>query len=380
MKSEMNKKNIIVLLVLAFFSQSVFAGVLPEDRADALYHSYNGGGVEVNGPSVLVRKKFLDDFSVSVNYYVDMVSSASIDVVTTASKYTEERHQYSVGVDYLNNDTTLSMSFTNSSENDYESDTASFSISQDFFSDLTTLSIGYSTSSDTVMKNGQDDFQEEVDRQNYRLDLNQIITKNFYMSLVIEGITDDGFLNNPYRSVRFLDATVQTGYSYQSEVYPNTKTSTAVALSGHYYLPYRAAINVEYRYYSDTWGVAGQSFEVGYVHPYGDHFTFEVSLRSYKQNEADFYADLFPFQNAQNFLARDKELSSFSSNSIGLGVSYEMKLDFAGIDKASVNLYYNYLKFEYDNFRDVRVEVAPGTEPLYSLDANVIRAFLSFWF
>ena len=32
------------------------AGVLPEERADALYHYYNGGGVEVDGPSVLVRK------------------------------------------------------------------------------------------------------------------------------------------------------------------------------------------------------------------------------------------------------------------------------------------------------------------------------------
>ena len=33
------------------------AGVLPEDRADILYHLYDGGGVEIDGPSLLVRKQ-----------------------------------------------------------------------------------------------------------------------------------------------------------------------------------------------------------------------------------------------------------------------------------------------------------------------------------
>jgi len=31
--------------------------VLPEDRADTLYHRYEGGGVTVDGPSLLVRRK-----------------------------------------------------------------------------------------------------------------------------------------------------------------------------------------------------------------------------------------------------------------------------------------------------------------------------------
>ena len=64
------------------------AGVLPEDRADALYHSYDGGGVEITGPSLMVLKKFGQNVAVSGNYYVDAISSASIDVVTSgASTY-----------------------------------------------------------------------------------------------------------------------------------------------------------------------------------------------------------------------------------------------------------------------------------------------------
>ena len=59
------------------------AAVLPEDRADVLYHRYEGDRVVVDGPSVLVRKKFADKVSVVANYYLDMVSSASIDVIST---------------------------------------------------------------------------------------------------------------------------------------------------------------------------------------------------------------------------------------------------------------------------------------------------------
>ena len=57
-----------------------------------LYHRYDGGGVTIHGPSVLVRKKMAEKYSVSANYYVDMVTSASIDVeVSGASEYKEER-------------------------------------------------------------------------------------------------------------------------------------------------------------------------------------------------------------------------------------------------------------------------------------------------
>ena len=49
------------------------------------------------GPAVLVRKSMLDRVSLSGSYYVDAVSNASIDVVTTASKYKETRNQGDVG-------------------------------------------------------------------------------------------------------------------------------------------------------------------------------------------------------------------------------------------------------------------------------------------
>ena len=75
----MKRSLLIVLLSLAAL-RAGHAGVLPEDRADVLLHSYDGGGVTIQGPSLLVRKQFAQKFSVSANHYVDKVSSASIDV------------------------------------------------------------------------------------------------------------------------------------------------------------------------------------------------------------------------------------------------------------------------------------------------------------
>ncbi len=54
-----------IFLTLFFGASSVYAAVLPEDRADLLYHSYDGGGAEISGPSLLVRKKFGEHISTS---------------------------------------------------------------------------------------------------------------------------------------------------------------------------------------------------------------------------------------------------------------------------------------------------------------------------
>src|SRR6185503_5750268 len=70
---------------------------LPADTAEAMVHLYNGGGTKAYGPAFLVRKSMADRVSVSGEYFVDMVSNASIDVVTTASPYKETRNEFDLG-------------------------------------------------------------------------------------------------------------------------------------------------------------------------------------------------------------------------------------------------------------------------------------------
>jgi len=358
----------------------LMAAVLPENRADVMYHSYSGGGLEVNGPSILARKSIGKYTSVWGNYYVDTISSATIDVVTSASKYTEERTEKTLGADYLYDNTTLSLSYTNSVENDFDANAVNFGVSQLMFGDLTTVTLGYAKGWDVITATGSPSFEEEANRQKYKLGLSQVLTKNLLLGLNFETITDEGFLNNPYRSVRYLVS--PTSYATESEVYPNTRTSHAVAMRALYYLPYRAAIRGEMRGYTDTWGINGNMAELGYVHPTKQGLTYEISYRVYSQSSADFYSDLFNGSAEFIYRARDKELSTYSTQTIGLGVSYEFKKHGWGfIDKGSANLFYNRIQIDYENFRDLRVASAtPGTEPLYSLSANVFRIFVSAWY
>ena len=388
-----------VLAALGVVVTPAIADVLPDDRADVLYHNYDGGGITIQGPSVLVRKKVGDSLSFSASYYEDLISSASIDVKLSASPYHETRKQEGFSVDYLHGKTIYTAGYIHSKEPDYDSNTAYYSISQSMFGDLTTVTFGYRRGWDNVYRDIKVDgiiendptFHERADHRGYSLSVSQIVTRNAILDLNFEAITDEGYLQSPYREVRYLDPTKPSGFSLAPQVTPNTRTSTAASADLKYYLPFRAAITGEYRYYTDTWGINGNTFQVSYTQPWR-HFIFDGSLRYYLQNAANFYSDLFPRLDYSNFEARDRELAAFHSISLGFGAAYEFHVPYATwINKSSLNFHFNHLMINYSDFRNACYSQAcfgsnavagytPQTDPLYKLDANIFQLFVSIWF
>lgn len=378
------------LALLLAVGALVNAAVLPDERVDVMFHDFDGGGVQIQGPSVLVRKNIGTSVSLSGNYYVDMVSSASIDVQATASPYTEERKEKSFTGQYMVNRSTMNFGYTQSDESDYNAKTYTFGIDQSFFGDLTTLGFGVAFGQDVVGQNTDPEYSRDLQRRKYSINASQIVTKNLLASFSYDSYTDQcqhitdeqSCLNNPYRSVRYLDGA--GGYKYQQERYPHTHNSDAYGVRAIYHLPWRGSIRAEYRTYSDNWGVEASNYELRYTHSYKDRWIFEGKYRGYTQTAADFYSDLFPYKDAQNFLARDKELSPFSSTIIGLGVTYKVPAGWVPwVEKTTVNFYWDRFDIQYDDFRDARVspqEYAAGSEPLYKLNADVFRLFVSFWY
>jgi Protein of unknown function (DUF3570) len=388
-----------VLAALGVVVTPAIADVLPDDRADVLYHNYDGGGITIQGPSVLVRKKVGDSLSFSASYYEDLISSASIDVKLSASPYHETRKQEGFSVDYLHGKTIYTAGYIHSKEPDYDSNTAYYSISQSMFGDLTTVTFGYRRGWDNVYRDIKVDgiiendptFHERADHRGYSLSVSQIVTRNAILDLNFEAITDEGYLQSPYREVRYIDPTKASGFSLAPQVTPNTRTSTAASADLKYYLPYRAAITGEYRYYTDTWGINGNTFQVSYTQPWR-HFIFDGSVRYYLQNAANFYSDLFPRLDYSNFEARDRELAAFHSISLGFGAAYEFHVPYATwINKSSLNFHFNHLMINYSDFRNACYSQAcfgsnpvsgytAATDPLYKLDANIFQLFVSIWF
>ena len=159
-------------------------------------------------------------------------------------------------------------------------------------------------------------------------------------------------------------------------------------LRTRYHLPYRAAVHGGYRFFADSWGIDAHNFDVGYTHPFKDAWVFDLSYRFYTQTAADFYSDLFPYESAQNFLARDKELSTFNSHTIRFGASYNLLEDgWRFLEKATLNFYYDHILYDYKDFHDLRPVdgtgaplFAPGSEPLYNYSADVLQVYFSIWF
>jgi nuclear transport factor 2 (NTF2) superfamily protein len=376
------RRGLIIALLLAL--GTAHAGVLPDDRADVLYHLYDGGGVEIDGPSVLVRKKAGKSLSFVGNYYVDMISSASIDVITTASPYTEERTQWSLGMDYLRGNTTMRVNYTESVESDFDAKSYAFSVSQDMFGDLTTLTLSYGLGDDLVRSSVDPSFEEPLDRQIYGVGLTQILSKNLISAVNFETVTEEGFLNNPYRVVRYLDPTNPRGFSFEPEVYPNTRTTTAIGLRARYFLPYRAAVEGEYRWFTDTWDIDANTVSVSYIHPWGD-WTFTGKFRWHDQTGAHFYRDIFARSQETNFRGRDKELSPLTSNTISLQAAYEFISDdgnvaWGFIRRAKVTASLSLLSVDYHDFSDLTAQAPVGEEPLYSLDADIFQLYVSIFY
>lgn len=385
-------------LALCVIAAPVLGGVLPEDQADLLYHSYSGGDITVRGPSVLIRKKVGDSLSLTYNYYEDMISSASIDVKLSASPYHEIRKQNSFGADYLHGKTTYSLGYIYSREPDYIASTSYYSISQDMFGDLTTISLGYRRAWDQVYRdlcaaphpNNQEcpdiindpTFHQRADHRGYTFGLTQILTRNLLANLNYEIDTDQGYLANPYRQIRY-SSPGGVGFTLAPQIYPNTRTSNAASVLLKYYLPWRATLSGSYRFYHDTFGIVGNTLEADYTMPMWKGWIFDGSLRYYTQTHASFYSDLFPYANYSNFMARDRELAAFHSLTAGIGASYEFPIpQLPWIHKSTANIRYDRMMITYKDYRDalLAAQYGAGGEPLYKLDANVLEVFLSLWY
>jgi hypothetical protein len=378
---------VVALLLL----RATCADVLPDDRADIFYSKYSGGGMDITGESAAVNKKFTENIAAQVNYFVDHVSGASIDVLSQASQIRDERIQKSATLEFVHDKTTYTASYTGSVERDYRSDTASIAMKQDMFGDLTTLSLAFANTVDKVGENNGTAWVPVItwlghaQSRNYDIDWSQILTKNLIAGLNFNVITDWGYLASPYRSIRYLDAGTPKGYSLGSQVYPDTRTSTAVQLEAKYFLPYRAAITGSFRYFHDTWNIVGKTFEIDYTHPISNIWILEGRFRYYTQNNANFYSDLFQYANEFEFEGRDQDLAAQDNYTIGAKATYAFLPNGWKIFKrATVTFDASRIAFHYKDFRNIKdyglPQYQPGTEPLYQFNATVYQIYMSMFF
>jgi hypothetical protein len=334
---------------------------LPDDRAEAMIHVYDGGGVTASGPAFLVRKSMADRVSRSGSYYVDMVSNASIDVVTTASPFKETRNAFDLGVDYVYRDALVSVGLANSKEPDYVSNSVSFDVSQETFGGMTTVSLGYTRGVDDVSKKGTPTFDDYAKHWKYRLGLTQVLSPTWLASANFEAVSDDGFLGSPYRVARVFGAAVP-------ERNPRTRSSRAVKFRIIGEVLPRTSAHAEYRYFWDNWDVKAHTVELGGSRTVGGAWLADAYLRLHSQNKALFYSDNATAESA--YISRNRQLSTFRSVGLGAKLTYSLGRVQGKYDM-KLSGGYEFIRFNYSDFTDIR------TGSPYTFNANVLQLLMT---
>ncbi len=335
--------SLLLGVIAPFAAPTARAADLPADTAEALLHVYKGGGVTASGPALLVRKSIAGKVSLSGSYYVDAVSNASIDVVTTASPFKETRNAYDVGFDTVVRDTAMRVSRSTSREPDYQADALAVDVTQDLFGNMTTVTLGHTRAWDRVGR-VHEGFFDRARHWQYRLGLSQVLTPRATMGVAFEAIADDGYLGNPYRVARVFGAAVP-------ERHPRTRSSRALTFRGAYSLAPGSALRAEYRWFWDTWDIRAHTVEAAWARTFGDRWLGEAFVRLHTQSAAIFYAD-----NASSetlYLSRNRQLSSFSSPSLGVKSTWTWREAVRGHD-VKLTGSTEFKQFKYDNFTDIR--------------------------
>jgi hypothetical protein len=337
------------------------AADIPPDRAEAMFHVYDGGGVTATGPALLVRKSLGSRVSASASYYVDAVSNASIDVVTTASPFKETRNEFGLGLDWVVRDSVISLAMSRSNEPDYTASSLGLDIAQEVFGGMTTINIGFSRGSDAVLKVSDSAFNEKALHWQYRVGVTQILSPRWLMSANVEAVADEGYLGSPYRAARVFGAAVP-------ERLPGTRSSRALKLRALGAVGDSSSVRGEFRYFWDNWGLKASTLEVGGSRRWGEAWLFDAALRAHTQNSALFYSDNAALETT--YITRNRQLSALRSTGLSAKVSKVLPARWGNAEWQATAAY-EFKRFDFSDFTDLR------TGGAYAHNAHVFQIHLS---
>ncbi|MCB0399281.1 MAG: DUF3570 domain-containing protein [Winogradskyella sp.] len=156
--------------------------------------------------------------------------------------------------------------------------------------------------------------------------LSQILHKNVQGSLSVDLVQQDGLLSTPFQRVYFSDVADSFIEDFQLadaiEQLPDSRFKVAIGGRLNWFLNESFTVRTFYRYYFDDWGINSHTASIEVPFKLSDKFTLYPSYRFYNQTAADYF---YPYETALSsfeFYTSDYDLSKYSSNQFGFGISY----------------------------------------------------------
>lgn len=270
--------------------------------------------------------------SVGASWTADVISSASIDVVTVASRPVEEtRHELGATIAFDGEDALeLSAGYLFGTEPDHTSHSVSLSAARDLgrlrlWHATAGLGLGASTTGTVV----DDRFEEHAWTGQAALSLSRIVDPVTVVRAALEGSWTEGFQSSPYRAVRLghwtgapyegddPDATpwVFTGVTgVARETHPDRRLRLRLVLDGVHDLGSRLAVFAELSGYADDWGVEAGSAATEVRFQPTPAVLLRLGARGYLQSAAWFWRQRYvDAEQTDGYVTGDRELGPMSS-------------------------------------------------------------------
>ncbi len=171
------------------------------------------------------------------------------------------------------------------------------------------------------------EFKDEG-RNSYSLGFgfSQILHKNVQGSLALDFVQQQGLLSTPFQRVYFSDVADSFIDNFQLadavERLPDSRFKVAAGGRLNWYLNETFTVRTFYRYYFDDWGITSHTASIEVPIKITNKFTLYPSYRFYNQTAADYFRPYESALSTDEFYTSDYDLSEYSANQFGFGVSY----------------------------------------------------------
>ncbi|KJF43246.1 DUF3570 domain-containing protein [Draconibacterium sediminis] len=156
--------------------------------------------------------------------------------------------------------------------------------------------------------------------------LSQILSSRMTGYVSADFILQDGLLSTPFHRIYFAD---KEDYFFENfhladdiEQLPDSRFKIALGARLNYFVNHRVTLRTFYRYYTDDWGITSHTASIEIPVKITDKFTLYPSYRFYNQTAADYFAPYNEHLSTEEFYTSDYDLSEFSANNYGFGISY----------------------------------------------------------
>lgn len=158
----------------------------------------------------------------------------------------------------------------------------------------------------------------------------QIINQNFQIEFLTDAVQQTGFLSLPFHRVYFTDGSVH------QESLPDKRFKLPLGVRANYFLGDRFIIRTYYRYYTDSWKIRSNTFNIETPVKISPFISISPFYRYYSQKGTKYFAPYEQHTSFDDYYTSNYDLSTFNSNFYGAGIRFNPKNGLFGIERLNM--------------------------------------------